>query len=206
MSSSAVVKERWGNAWEGHLELSDHLEQASAQEGERPLHPRPCHGEQRTPLFHHHLRSEESPTANVGGGGASWRAQTPGSQFPFHKWSPTFTCRQQRRRLRPVCTSNTLSSNIRSLPCRLGEVSKSWEDPTRSDVTCRDPTWTSPSPSVHSYLGSSQRRRAPGGVPCSWAEGEHLLSSPDLCPSPVLGGKREPGDVLPAPHATESPW
>lgn len=63
------------------------------------------------------------------------------------------------RRAKASVHVHCLEQHIRSPPCHLREVNNPWEDPTRSDVTCWGPTWTPPSPSVRSHLGSSQRRR-----------------------------------------------
>lgn len=205
MSSSAVVKERWGNAWEGHLVP-------------------------RTPLLHHHhLRSEENPTAmwvelvllgraqpqvHLGLGlhqeapapalgGPDPRVRMPLPQMVPNLHTPPA---KEEEEAEASVDVQRREQHIKSLPHHPGGVNKSWEDPTRSNVTCRDPTWTSPSPAVHSHLSSWQSRRAPGGALGGWAEGGQLLSSSDLCFSPALGGKREAGDVLPVPHATQSPW
>lgn len=43
-------------------------------------------------------------------------------------------------------------------PCQVRKEMKSWEDPTRSNVTCQDPTWTS-FLSINSNFGSSQISR-----------------------------------------------
>lgn len=65
-----------------------------------------------------------------------------------------------------------LKQYIRS-PCHARKVSKLREDPTRSNVTCQYPTWTS-SLAINSNFGPSQKsRQAPEEALCGWAEGGH---------------------------------
>lgn len=76
-----------------------------------------------------------------------------------------------------------------TLPCQ--ERRKLWEDLTRCNVTCQDPTWTF-FLSINSSFGSSQKsRQVPEEALCGWPEGGYLLSSSDLYFSLVfLGGKK----------------
>lgn len=76
-------------------------------------------------------------------------------------------------------------------PCHVRKGRKLWEDLTRCNVTCQDPTWTF-FLSINSSFGSSQKsRQVPEEALCGWPEGGYLLSSSDLYfPLVFLGGKK----------------
>lgn len=91
---------------------------------------------------------------------------------------------------RAIVYMQCLEQHIRS-PFHCRKVRKSWEDPTTSNVTCQDPTWTS-FLSINSNFAASQKsRQILEEALCGLAEGGYLLNSSNLYFSIVfLGGKK----------------
>lgn len=196
-SSSAVGKERWGNTWEGHLDLSDQLEQ------ERPRKVS-AHRSQGHARGHRSVTSTSQETGEPNRKGCTKKchlrpwAQAPKSQFSFHTRSPTLTRHQRRRRLWPALHMQHLEWHVRShLSSRGGDQGMGGSEHL-----------IQPGHLFLHLLATSARGRGAGellGEPCTAGQREDI-SAALILPSAQLLVEKEAGDVLPVPCATESTW